>query len=135
MELIKIRLQNQYENSAAQFNMNLKERLRSGMRSSLFERKIYYDGPIDCISKIVKERVTLHPYPRIAYDSPVLLCQGVAGLWKGMSATIYREIPGYMGQFVVYEYIKRYRPRIRTNEAMRSNAFDIGQVSHIATRA
>lgn len=89
VELIKIRLQNQYENTAAQFNLNLKERLRSGLRSSLFERKIFYNGPIDCIVKITKEK-------------------GVSGLWKGMSSTIYREIPGYMGQFVVYEYVKRY---------------------------
>jgi hypothetical protein len=27
-----------------------------------------------------------------------------------MSATVYREVPGYMGQFVVYEYIKQYVP-------------------------
>jgi predicted MFS family arabinose efflux permease len=36
--------------------------------------------------------------------------QGFPGLWKGMSATVYREVPGYMGQFVVYEYIKQYVP-------------------------
>lgn len=58
VELIKIRLQNQVENSAAQFNLNLRERLRSGLRSSLFERsRIYYDGPVDCIVKIYKEKV------------------------------------------------------------------------------
>jgi hypothetical protein len=57
VELIKIRLQNQYENTAAQFNLNLKERLRSGLRSSLFERRIFYNGPIDCIVQIFKEKV------------------------------------------------------------------------------
>ena len=57
VELIKIRLQNQTENTAAQFNLNLKERLRSGLRSSLFERRIFYNGPIDCIVKIFKEKV------------------------------------------------------------------------------
>lgn len=65
VELIKIRLQNQYENSAAQFNTNLKERLRSGLRSSLFERKIYYNGPIDCIVKIFQEKVVPPEWDRV----------------------------------------------------------------------
>lgn len=29
------------------------------------------------------------------------------GLFRGMAATVYREIPGYAGQFYCYEYLKR----------------------------
>ncbi len=129
VELIKIRLQNQTENTAAQFNLNLKERLRSGLRSSLFERRIFYNGPIDCIVKIFKEKVrhacaVMRVRWCVCGGACARACggacvrvrwlmwgvQGFPGLWKGMSATVYREVPGYMGQFVVYEYIKQYVP-------------------------
>lgn len=47
-----------------------------------------FKGPIDCAVKIVQ-------------------ANGIKGLFRGMSATIYREIPGYGGQFFVYESLKR----------------------------
>ena len=33
---------------------------------------------------------------------------GVKGLFRGMSATIYREVPAYGGQFFCYEALKRF---------------------------
>jgi len=37
----------------------------------------------------------------------ILYQNGVKGLFRGMSATIYREVPGYGSQFYVYEKLKR----------------------------
>lgn len=36
-----------------------------------------------------------------------LSCLGPRGLFRGMNITILREVPAYMGQFYVYEVIKR----------------------------
>lgn len=47
-----------------------------------------FNGPFDCVQKILKQN-------------------GVKGLFRGMSATIYREIPGYASQFFAYEALKR----------------------------
>lgn len=47
-----------------------------------------FTGALDCVKKIVE-------------------ANGLKGLWRGMSATIYREVPGYAGQFFMYEKLKR----------------------------
>ena len=67
VELIKTRLQIQYETRGSQT----------------------FSGPMDCIRHILK-------------------ASGVKGLFRGMAATIYREVPGYAGQFFFYELIKRF---------------------------
>ncbi len=67
VELIKTRLQIQYETKGSQA----------------------FTGPVDCIHRILK-------------------ASGIKGLFRGMMATIYREIPGYAGQFFVYELLKRF---------------------------
>ena len=48
-----------------------------------------FHGPIDCVQRIVQQN-------------------GVKGLFRGMSATIYREVPAYGGQFFCYEALKRF---------------------------
>ena len=48
-----------------------------------------FRGPIDCIRKIHDQN-------------------GIKGLFRGMSATIYREVPGYGGQFFCYEALKKW---------------------------
>ena len=48
-----------------------------------------FTGPIDCIQRIVQQN-------------------GVKGLFRGMSATVYREVPAYGGQFFCYEALKRF---------------------------
>jgi len=55
----------------------------------MYDPKFIFKGPLDCVRKIVAEN-------------------GPKGLYRGMAATIYREIPGYGGQFWLYEYLKRY---------------------------
>jgi len=51
-------------------------------------RESQFQGPVDCLIKVWK-------------------AQGIRGVYKGMSATLYREIPGYAGQFGMYEGTKR----------------------------
>ena len=47
-----------------------------------------YLGPIDCIRRTVQHG-------------------GIAGLYRGFAATVYREVPAYGGQFFSYEAMKR----------------------------
>ena len=49
---------------------------------------LVYKSSLDCARNIVKEN-------------------GWLGLGQGMYATIMREIPAYVGQFVMYEFLKR----------------------------
>ena len=42
---------------------------------------------MDCLRKTVQQR-------------------GVAGLFRGTSSTIYREVPAWLAQFYVYEKVK-----------------------------
>lgn len=51
-------------------------------------RESLFKGPLDCLVKVWKT-------------------QGVRGVFKGMSATVYREVPGYAAQFGAYEGMKR----------------------------
>jgi len=47
-----------------------------------------FRGPLDAVRKILYEN-------------------NIKGLFRGMSATIYREVPGYGAQFYLYEKLKR----------------------------
>jgi solute carrier family 25 carnitine/acylcarnitine transporter 20/29 len=48
-----------------------------------------FRGPIDCIQHILR-------------------ASGPKGLFRGMTSTIYRELPGYGAQFYFYEWSKRF---------------------------
>eukprot|EP00743_Colponemidia_sp_Colp-15_P007954 GILK01008615.1.p1 GENE.GILK01008615.1~~GILK01008615.1.p1 ORF type:complete len:330 (+),score=32.19 GILK01008615.1:36-992(+) len=47
-----------------------------------------FKGPVDCLRKTIQT-------------------QGIKGVFRGMSATIYREVPAYAAQFGTYESCKR----------------------------
>lgn len=65
-----------------------------------------HKGPIGVIRHIVKER-------------------GVFGLAKGMSATIYREMPAYAGQFMVYELVKRWLISLHNTDTYTADGDDL----------
>lgn len=64
----------------------VKTRLQIQYEPQVFHNTFH--GPMDCARKIVAQN-------------------GIKGLFRGMSATIYREVPGYGGQFFMYEALKR----------------------------
>eukprot|EP00808_Paulinella_micropora_P003539 g2692.t1 len=68
----------------------IKTRLQMQTCKSL--RESTFNGPFDCAAQILRRN-------------------GVKGLYRGNMATIYREIPGFGGQFLVYEWMKRYFAR------------------------
>ncbi|KAJ3304259.1 hypothetical protein HDV03_002996 [Kappamyces sp. JEL0829] len=76
MELIKIRLQNQ--------------------TNSRREANRLYQGPVDCIRKIVRK-------------------DGVRGLMRGLPTTLVREIPSYGAYFAAYEVFCRMIPNADPN--------------------
>lgn len=78
MELIKIRLQNQTNS-------------RGETKSQI------YQGPVDCIRKIVKK-------------------DGPRGLFKGLPTTALREIPSYGAYFAAYEVFCKMIPNADPNE-------------------
>lgn len=84
VELIKTRLQIQHE--AAKLLRSPLHSLPKGAATAAAEP--LFHGPLDCVSKIYAKN-------------------GLKGLFRGMSATMYREIPGYAGQFFCYEALKR----------------------------
>jgi len=47
-----------------------------------------YKGPFDCAKRILQT-------------------EGIKGIYRGMSATILRDVPAYTTQFVAYEFLKR----------------------------
>jgi len=65
-----------------------------------------FAGPVDCIRHILK-------------------ASGIKGLFRGMSATIYREVPGYAGQFFFYETFKRQLMRIGNRAEAELTSFDL----------
>jgi len=81
VELIKTRLQIQHEQTS------LRRTLRSRYAAKPTEQ-VVFNGPVDCVRKIYQKN-------------------GLKGLYRGMTSTIYREIPGYGGQFWMYEALKR----------------------------
>lgn len=100
VELIKTRLQIQYEAVAAGrgdlFGSMLLRNYWKGPAAggsqnggAAVRTQPAFKGPLDCIAKIYR-------------------ALGLRGLMRGMTATLYRETPAYMGQFVTYELIKRY---------------------------
>ncbi len=78
VELIKTRLQLQHEHASLLHAHGTVSRADPSR----------FAGPMDCIAKTVR-------------------AQGVAGLFRGMTATILREVPCYAGQFWCYETLKR----------------------------
>ncbi|XP_033235227.1 mitochondrial basic amino acids transporter isoform X1 [Drosophila pseudoobscura] len=58
--------------------------------SSQIDSGIKFTGPINCIRYIIKT-------------------EGVRGAFKGLTATIFRDIPGFSSYFVSYEYLMRQR--------------------------
>jgi len=63
-------------------------------------------GPLDVIRRIVREK-------------------GILGLGKGISATIYREMPAYAGQFMVYELVKRWLVSFHHTNTYQANGDDL----------
>jgi len=63
------------------------ELIRSRLQVQTIGRQ-QYRGPVDCAVSIIKQK-------------------GIFGLWRGMTATIVRDVPGYMAQFYVYEGLKK----------------------------
>eukprot|EP00744_Colponema_vietnamica_P016320 GILI01022894.1.p1 GENE.GILI01022894.1~~GILI01022894.1.p1 ORF type:complete len:319 (-),score=68.34 GILI01022894.1:215-1171(-) len=56
-----------------------------------------YKGPVDCVLKIIKT-------------------DGIKGIFRGMSSTIYREVPAYAAQFGAYETVRRAMARSQNKE-------------------
>ncbi|EQC31731.1 hypothetical protein SDRG_10522 [Saprolegnia diclina VS20] len=50
--------------------------------------EIKFNGTMDCVKKIVE-------------------IDGIRGLWRGQVATMYREVPSYIGQFGTYELLQQ----------------------------
>jgi hypothetical protein len=86
VELIKTRLQIQHERAPS-----LRRRpftASTATATAAGAGAVPFRGPIDCIRRIVRT-------------------EGVIGLFRGMNATVLREIPAYTAQFYAYESIKR----------------------------
>jgi len=76
--------------------------------------KAYYKGSLDCVTKILREEGLRN------------------GLFKGMTATIMREVPCYMGQFGAYTVSKYAFAKARgiedTNKLPTSDLFISGGI-------
>jgi solute carrier family 25 carnitine/acylcarnitine transporter 20/29 len=78
-----------------------------------------YAGALSCFVacpvELIKTRLQIQygAHDREAFRGPldatirIANRRGIKGLFRGMSATLYREIPGYGGQFFLYEWLKR----------------------------
>ncbi|XP_028573921.2 solute carrier family 25 member 48 isoform X3 [Podarcis muralis] len=77
VDLVKIRLQMQTQTFIAAANLNLKH------RAAGFSVETAYRGPVHCVGMILRQ-------------------EGLGGLYRGSSAMILRDIPGYCLYFIPY---------------------------------
>eukprot|EP01087_Luapelamoeba_hula_P016357 TRINITY_DN5027_c0_g1_i1.p1 TRINITY_DN5027_c0_g1~~TRINITY_DN5027_c0_g1_i1.p1 ORF type:complete len:662 (+),score=109.99 TRINITY_DN5027_c0_g1_i1:80-2065(+) len=107
VELIKTRLQTQYDNPGS---------VKDAMRHLLESGRLAFSWgktPVDGVSGMPLMLNSDGSPVQDRYKGPVDVMRriyrkaGIFGLGRGMSATVYRETPAYVGQFVVYELLKR----------------------------
>lgn len=67
---------------------------------------------------VMKHRVQAYVYPDVFNAaSTILNTQGIAGLYKGFSATMMRDVPEMVIQFTVYDLLQRYLNKKAEEEA------------------
>lgn len=95
LTLGEIALAGAYSGMLNSFIVGPVELIKTRLQIQYSEGTKSFTGPIDCIQHILRS-------------------SGIKGLFRGMAATIYREVPGYGGQFFTYEYLKRTLMQIGT---------------------
>lgn len=92
VELVKTRLQIQHEAMTLALPSLTRLSHSSPRPRPHIDPDTRFDGPVDAVRKIISHN-------------------GIKGMFRGMSATIYREVPGYATQFWCYEGLKRMMTR------------------------
>lgn len=117
LELVKIRLQVQTE-CAKTSRLSISTNHVSSAKSPVVRRSILLSRATSGVtteqSRTVKNfRTMVHPQKPVVYSGPFHVCrhiiqtQGIKGFYRGSSAMLIRDLPGYTFYFVPYELLRR----------------------------